>query len=284
MKRDGEIGVVLVNVLVIIALSAAVVHLMLGSRETAINRVRLMAEATDAEMLALGAEASVMAALRRDIEEAPEADHFGEAWATIAQAETRLVTGRFAVEIQDVQRKYDINRLTAGGIGPTEMLGRLLAEVEQPPELAPRIATVLQRVGPVRDLDDLAAFGIPGTTLDALRPYMAALPVAGEVNLNTADPVLLRAMLNNGSIAARLVAQRNRDLQITRETLSAAGAVRPDHTGFTSNLFDVIVRAEAGDAAIRLKSRILRINEIGGQSVGILSRRFLPVDEPSALN
>ncbi|MCE0507395.1 general secretion pathway protein GspK [Roseivivax sp. GX 12232] len=277
MRRRRDSGVVLVNVLVIIALSAAVVHLMLSSRESAIDRVTGLSRAGDAELIALGAEASVVAALRRDLDQAPDVDHFGEAWAAIAQEEVQLVTGRFSVEIQDLQRKYDINRLALGGLGPVEVLARLLVELDQPPELARRIAAILRRTGPVGALSDLEGFGIPAAAIEALSPHVAVLPSDATVNLNTVEPPLLRAMLNNRAIAARLIARRDREGQITREALRGAGAVRPDHSGFTSNLFDVVVLAEADGAAVRMESRIRRSDALSAQSVSVVSRRYLPL-------
>lgn len=147
MRREPEDGVILVNVLVILALTAGIVALMFGERDSARERVVGMADAARAEALALGAEASVIAELRRDLEIAPETDHFGEPWAQIAQEEARLATGRFSVTIRDAQRKYDINRLAGGGLGPVTTLARLLEEVDQPTDLAAQIALYWHALG-----------------------------------------------------------------------------------------------------------------------------------------
>lgn len=279
--RDSESGVVLVNVLVIIALASAVVYLMLESEEVSLDRVARLADATQAEFLALGAEASVLDALRKDLDEHPEEDHIAEPWTSVIQQETTLSTGQFSVALTDVQGKYDINLLSGEGLGPVEVMARLLAATDQPEDLAPRLAALVRRVYPVRDIYDLAAFGVPDPVLEALSPYVTAYPAPGTINLNSADSVLLEAMLNNRAIALRLVSARARKGFITRDDLAGAGGLRPENSGWTSNTFDVAILAEVGQARLRLNTRILRIHELDIKSVGIFSRSIVtdPIPE-----
>lgn len=279
-KRDPDVGVVLVNVLVIIALASAMVYLMLESEDVSLDRVARLADATQVEFLALGAEASVLDALRQDLNEHPDEDHFAEPWTSVIQQETVLSTGRFSVAVTDVQGKYDINFLSGTGLGPVEVLARLLAATDQPVELAPRLAALVRRVYPVGDLQDLASFGVAKPVLDALAPYVTAYPAPGTVNLNSADPVLLEAMLNNRSIALRLVSARTRKGFITREDLVSAGGLRPENSGWTSNTFDVAVLAEVGRARLQLETRILRFQGLDTKSIGIVSRRIVTDDVP----
>jgi general secretion pathway protein K len=65
MRRTDD-GIILVNVLVALALGSALVVLMFTSQDNLIDRTRRAAAATQAEALALGGEASVVAALQRD--------------------------------------------------------------------------------------------------------------------------------------------------------------------------------------------------------------------------
>ncbi|OWU84698.1 hypothetical protein ATO6_10120 [Oceanicola sp. 22II-s10i] len=281
-KRDGESGVVLINVLVIIALASTVVYLMLSRQEVSLDRVARMAEAAETQQLALGAEASVIDALYRDLQTAPDTDHFREPWAAVIQDEVQLPTGRFSVRVEDVQAKYDVNLLGSPGIGSVEMMGRLLAALDQPPDLARRMAAVVRRAGPLADLSDLAAFGIPDATIVALEPYVTALPTPGTVNLNTVSPLLLETMLRNRSIALRLISTRDRTGQITRDDITGAGGIRPENSGFTSGVFDVFVTADVGGASMTLQTRLLRTDPLNGLSVRVLRRRIVPGDAGEA--
>ena len=105
--RAREAGVILINVLVALALGAAIVVLMFTSQENLMDRTRRAAAATQAEALALGAEASLVAALRRDMEVAPETDHMAEPWALAAQEEVQLETGSFSITVNDAQARFD---------------------------------------------------------------------------------------------------------------------------------------------------------------------------------
>lgn len=278
--RNEEAGIVLVNVLVILAIASSVVFLMLSSRDAALDRVALQTDAARAEWLALGAEASVVDALRRDLDTGPDADHFNEPWASVIQEEAVLPTGRFSVAVRDAQARFDINLLAAGTLSPAIFLERLLAEVGQPPDAARDISRVLSVTGPVARLEDLEAYGIPPQVLGALEPYADALPVPGTINLNTADPLLLRAMFNNRAAAARVQRLRDSRGEVTRDGLAEADVLRPENSGFTSRIFDVEVLAESGAARVALRSRILRTDDLSGKGVVVIRRSLVPPDSP----
>ncbi|WP_407492965.1 general secretion pathway protein GspK [Pseudooceanicola sp. MF1-13] len=278
-RRDPEGGVVLINVLVMIALASTVVYLMLSEQETSLSRVARMSDAVQAQNLALGAEASVLDALRADLDTAPDTDHFGEPWTRVIQEEVTLGTGRFSVDVTDLQAKYDIHLLAGPGVGQVELMSRLLQSVDQPPELAPRMAAIVRRVSELQSINDLRFYGIPDPTIKAIAPYVAALPPSGQlprtVNLNTAPPLLLEALFKNQSYALRLESIRQQTGEITRANLDGIGAIRPENTNWTSGLYDVAIMAEVGDARVRLVSRLVRQNDLGGKSVSVLTRRFM---------
>jgi general secretion pathway protein K len=283
MKRRGEeAGVVLVNVLVVLAIAGGLMVLLLSGQERATARISGAADAALAEQIALGAEASVLDALRRDLETAPETDHLEEPWArAVLQEEVALPTGRFSVRIEDMQARFDINQLADLSLGTQEFLRRLLLSLDQPPETVRQITRVLQALGPVRAVDDLADFGIDPVTLTALAPFVTALPVPGTVNLNTAPGPLLEVMLQNRGQAAQLMRMRARKGHLTRADLSGIGALRPQNSGFTSNLWRVEILAEAGEARLALESLILRLDEPGRRAVLVLERRPVTAEPPA---
>ncbi|MGR3502560.1 hypothetical protein [Pseudaestuariivita sp.] len=274
--RRAEEGVVLVNVLVVLAIAGGLVFLLIGAQEAALDRVSRAADAAIAEQIAIGAEASVVDALRRDLDTAPDTDHLAEPWArAVVQEEVALATGRFSVAVTDLQAKFDINRLAAPSLGTQEFAKRLFRALDLPEERVGDVIRLLRAVGRVDALDDLAAFGVPQETLDTLRPHVTALPVEGTINLNSVDPFLLGVMLQNDSHALQLVSRRSRQGFLTRGDLAAIGALRPENSGFQSNVWLVDVTAEAGSAATRLQTVLVRRNRLGVKGVDILSRRFV---------
>lgn len=250
--------------------------LLISSQEAALDRVARAADATVVEQIALGAEASVVDALRRDLDDAPETDHFKEPWAqSVIQDEVTLPTGRFSVAITDLQAKFDINLLADVTAGTQEFVRRLMVAVDQPPETANQIVRILNVIGRVDALEDLVAFGLTREAVSALEPYVTALPVTGTINLNTVDPFLLNVMMQNRSQSAQLVRTRDRLGSLTLDSFRSVGALRPQNSGFTSNAFLVDILAQSGAAQIKLRSRMIRRNALGVKAVEILDRRFL---------
>lgn len=273
-EKGAENGIVLVNVLVILAIAAGLVLLMLTAQERAVARGRLASNVAQAEALALGAEASVLVALRRDMVEAPEADHLGEAWARSLQQEVRLATGTFRVDVADVNARFDVNRLSERRLTDIRVLTLIAAAAEVPEATATRIAAGLAQDGKVERLSDLARFGATAEEIAALDPYLVALPDDGLVNLNTCGAVVLAALLGNAEAAARLLGTREEEGELTDADLAQAGVIRPPASAFTSNLWDVSVLAEVDGAIVRLASRLLRRASVREREVIVTRRRF----------
>ena len=80
-RRKSDEGVVLINVLVVLAIAGGLMMLLITSQEAALDRVSRASDAATAEQIAMGAEASVVDALRRDLDTGPDTDHFSEPWA-----------------------------------------------------------------------------------------------------------------------------------------------------------------------------------------------------------
>ncbi len=279
-RRDDQSGVVLVNVLVVLAIAGGLMMLLVNNQATGIARVSRSADASILEQIALGAEASIIDALRRDLDNAPEGDHLNEAWALrVIQNEVQLPTGRFSIKITDLQSKFNINQLSTITAGTQEFARRLMMALDQPPETADQIGRILNAIGPVQDLEALTAFGISEETILAIEPFVTALPIEGTVNLNTVDPFLLGVMLQNDSQANQLLRIRERQGSVSLETFRSIGALRPQNSGFTSNAYLADIIAEAGVARVQMHTVIVRQNDRGVKSVDILERRFV-YDQP----
>lgn len=274
--RGHDSGVVLVNVLVVLAIAGGLIVLLISNQDASIQRISRSADAAIAEQIAFGAEASVVDALRRDMDTAPEVDHLNEPWAqSVIQQAVELPTGTFSVAITDLQGRYDINQLAVQTVGSQAFARRLMEALGQPPEIADQIGRILRAVGRVQALDDLAAFGIPQSALDAMSPHVTALPVDGTINLNSVDPLLLAVMLQNDGQAGQVLRLRAAQGSVSLEALRDAGILRPQNSGFTSNVYLIDVLAEAGSARMAMQTLVVRQDNLGRKSVDILQRRLI---------
>ena len=268
MSRPDDAGVILVNVLVALALGSALVVLMLTSQENLLDRARRAAAASQAQAMALGAETSVIVALRRDMTDSPAWDAYDEPWAAVQQDEVTLQTGRFSVRVSDAHARFDVNSLADGGLVQVQALVRLLAALDLPAELAARIAGEIARRGPVAGLSDLSS--LDPISRAALAPVADALPDGGDVNLNTAGTPLIAALTNSPVAATRLDAQRKRAGHLTLDDIG--GGV--PGAGVTSDLFDARVVAQVDDVTVTLTSRLQRLRGAAGNRVVVVRRRF----------
>lgn len=279
MERDG--GIILVNVLVALALGAALVVLMFTSQDNLIDRTRRASAASQAEALALGGEASVVAALRRDMIVAPDTDNFTEDWALIQQDKVQLETGAFEVRISDAQALYDVNQLAESGLAQTQTFTLLLAQAGLSPQVGQQIIRQLQSSGPIGDIAELR--DLAPDVRAALAERITALPIKGSVNVNTAPETVLSAVFGNAAAAARVIALRDRKGFITPDDLARIGILAGGGAQFTSDVFDATVTAEIDGAVVTLTSRILRLHRTPQESdIRVIARRFGPVGSGTA--
>ncbi|WP_136162876.1 general secretion pathway protein GspK [Sphingomonas flavalba] len=255
---DGERGMILVNVLLIVALAASVVVLMVSARDTGIDRSLMMREAARARAVALGGEASAVAALRRDMTEAPESDHMREAWAAVIQPDAPIAGGRFSLDVVDARAKFNVNMLARGVPGAQAMLADMLATLGYPPEYGPLITRLIATSGPLASLDQLALGGVDAETIARLRTIADALPVDGPINLNTAGAPVLGLLFHDSTKAQQLIARRTAAGFLTPADLTQTGAITPPGTGFTSDLFYVVTRVRIGGTGQVLTSLVRR--------------------------
>lgn len=280
MTRAPNDGIILVNVLVALALGAALVVLMFTSQDNLIDRSRRAAAASQAEALALGGEASIVAALARDMVEAADTDNLTEDWAAIQQEAVELATGTFSVQVADAQALFDVNQLQDGGLLQAQTLAILVAQAGLPASVGQSIAAQIRADGPVADLDALR--DLDAETRAVLGDRLVALPVPGDVNLNTAPLPVLTAVLGNAATATRLLALRDRQGFVTPADLAGLGGIAATGVGFTSDVFDVTVTAGVDDTTVALVSRVLRLHRTPAErEVRVISRRIM-APEPEA--
>ena len=257
--RNPHSGVVLINVLVILALTSAVLLVMIRASDVSIARVQVYSEAAQGLALIAGGEASAIAALRRDMADAPGTDHLGEAWATIAQAETAITSGTFALQITDAQAQFNLTSVAGSGVVGAQILGRIARRLRLPEDTVPRILARLAQAPALHDLDQLIAeAGLTRETLDSLRALITVLPERSDINLNTALPELIFALTDNPVQARVLIGIRDRQGFLAPADVAAAKVILPLGIGYTSGYFRITTSVRVGATRQSLHSLLRR--------------------------
>lgn len=276
--RDKETGVILINVLVILALTSAVLLVMIRSSDLGIARSQVFSDAAQGLALIQGGEASAIAALRRDMADAPGADHLREAWATVVQTETRIATGTFALDILDAQSRLNLNSLSGSGVVGQQILTRLVTRLKLPEDTAPLILTRLAQRKPLQSLEQLTTeAGLSPETLASLRRVVTLLPGRVDINLNTAPDDLIFALTDNPVQARILISIRERKGNLTTQDFAAANVILPAGTGFTSQYFLLTTRVTVGQTTQVMQSLLRRYHDGEGLAdVAVIARSTAP--------
>lgn len=272
--RDPQDGVVLINVLVMLALASSVLYAMISLSDLSIARSQRFSEAGQAQALIAAGEASLIAALARDMAEAPQTDNLSEPWAQIAQEPIAIAQGSFALTIQDAQSRINLNSNAIRGAFGAQVLDRVGQALTLPPDVAARIVARLAQQQPLDRLEDLIfQAGLTAQEVDQLSEFLTVLPRSTDVNLNTASPGVIGAMAEDPDQAASLVAIRDRNGLLTAEDVADAQQVLLPGTGFTSSWFRVTVTVQVGRTAQQSIALIQRAAEPGERpGVAVVAR------------
>lgn len=272
MIRDRGAGMILVNVLVVLGLAAAVVQIMLTLADLAIARSQGFGDAGEALALVRGAEQFAIAALRRDMIEAPETDSAAEPWGRLAGED--IPGGTLAFRIEDAQGLLNLNALAeSDGARRDQVVRALGAAAGLPPEAGSRILSALASGRPLRRIEELTArAGLAPEEVARLRRLASALPGEGLVNVNAASVELLALLLGDADRARRLVDIRDRDGVLTPDGVAAAGIVLPPEFGYGSDLYRLRTTAHVGDVALSFESLLMRREGPAGPEVLTIGR------------
>lgn len=282
---SGESGIILVNVLAVVALASAIVVTMLSVGESGIHRSQRFDEAAQALAYSMGAETSAMVVLRRDAEKSNDLDHLGEAWATLNEDGVPIQGGRFSLKIEDAQSRFNLNDLRSGGMVALAVLRAIVATLGLPADTADRINALIRVAGPLDDLRDLSRVALSDAQLSALSTMVTVLPGRTSVNANTAGEGLLGILMNNPVSAHFLVSRRDAAGFLTRDDLRNARIILPPGVELKSDYFRVMIDVTIGDTAQNLTSLLQRRHRNGQEEVVAISRkrgRAAPSPEPPA--
>lgn len=230
-----------VSALIVVAIVAALTSGLFLRQTSAIRQVENEQARIQARWLLLGG-IDWSRLILRDNARAESTVKRDQLWATPVQ-DTRIdgeQTGDdavFAGDIQDEQGKYNLyNLATHGVVDETQVavLTRLLDMLGLPDTLAPRMAAQIAltqsrqpssdtgmadesnrgvRAPQSRGIDDMAAlFNINGPQLHTLRRALTVLPAATTVNVNTAEPEVIAAIVTGLTLsqARSITGERDR--------------------------------------------------------------------------
>ncbi len=276
-SRDRE-GMILINVLFVVAVAMIVVMMMVTTQDVAIDRTARFRDVAQATAYARAGEASAIVALRRDAVEAPDSDYPGEAWGAVEDRDVAIRGGRFSLKVDDDQARFNLNNLGAGDLVAEALLGRILDTLGLSGDLVEPIISHVRVSGPVETLEEFTIEGVEPDDIQTLSQLATVLPDETTINLNTADERLLGVIFDS-PVTARLVdSTRRRRGHLTPADLAALNAPVPRGTGFTSNFYTVETDMMIGTTRQRTASALRRRPGPGGVEVVVYGRRRLPAD------
>jgi general secretion pathway protein K len=254
-------GAAIITAMLVVTLAAVVVSSLFWREHVAVRSVENRLALSQARWIERAALDWAKVILRTDQRATGPVDHLGETWA-VPVVDTRLdetVTAGaklnegarnalLAGQIYDAQARFNLTSLAGANGVPSDLhlkaFRRLLAGLGRPESLADLVlARVLQgvprvfegRVVPAerppltRTADLLDIPGVEPASLAAIEPFVIVLPRSTAVNVNTATPEVLAAMIEDLDVsgARRFVSRRERTFYRTLEQASADLDSRP---------------------------------------------------------
>lgn len=284
--REGEQGMILVNVLMFVAIASGLVLLMISREELALDRSLRGREAARAAAIVRGGELSAITALQRDAATGPDVDHAGEPWAGIDAKGVAIDGGSFDLAVSDAQGRFNVNSLRSGAVEPVVQFQKLAQVAGLDEQQTTDAIAYVRTMGPVSDTRPIRL--LPGADRGAiarLERMVTALPGTTAINLNAADQELLALLFDDPIVAERLVAIRKRNGQITLRDLSQQDVTQPPATSFRSDTFWVRVRATIGgtvqDGATLIQRRRIDARTVEAVPVARWRNAAVPPEAPA---
>ena len=256
-------GTAVIAAMLVAALAATAASFALERQSLAVSALEVGRDRDQARWALRGGAHWARTILQEDAR-STAVDHNGELWAS-GLPPTDIENGTLAGGIADQQGLLNLANLRRDG-APSErdiaMLRRLLAALGLRAELADAIAAR----PPVAEIEELYQVrGCDEATLARLRQFATVLPRRTPVNVNTAPPEVLVALVDGLTLAEAMVLTHDRKTSPMRE--SAELRTRLPRTDLVVNSEDMAVqsryflvegRAKVGRADARLKALLER--------------------------
>lgn len=279
--RHEQRGVAIVLAMGVVTLAAIAAAAMLTSQSTWSRHAELTAEHVQAQSL-VQAGVDWARALLSDDRRVSDVDHLGELWA-VRLPPVPVDNGQVAGQIDDQQGKFNLNNAVQNGaVSPAHVrqFQRLLRLLGLPEALAGSLVDWMdadsepQAQGGAEDgyyqgqqppylpanraLTDVAELalvrGFDAGVRARLRPFVAALPRSTSLNVNTASPEVLAAVIGELDLDAARALAAKRDRAYFRNLadfllqLPPGAVVDGNDVTTVSQYFVASVRVTIGDA------------------------------------
>jgi general secretion pathway protein K len=303
MKRQR--GVALIVAVLLVALATLIIASLIDITDLALARTRNQVREQQAYAYARGLEVWALDWLRRDANEEPGIDTSSDMWAR-ALPPLDVQGGKITGRVRDLNGCFNLNHLVVNGVADPvarSRFDRLLRALKLPPELADTIvdyADADNEAG-TRGAEDLGYLlaspprraanqpfahvselrlvrGVDAEVYARLEREVCATPSSSPINVNTATPFVLMALVENlDETAARKLNDEGkasmRDVEAFKSRLAALGLILDgDQTGVgvasTQFLAEAVVLLDG--IPFRYYSRIER--ETRGHRVSARSR------------
>jgi len=303
--RTRQQGVAIVLAISVVALAALVAAAIMVSQSTWARQLELTADHVQARAV-LQAGADWARAVLSDDRRVSNVDHLGEPWA-LRLPPMPVENGELVGGIEDQQGLFNVNNLVSNGkvnIVQLAHFRRLLAILGLPDALAYTLADWIDDDGqpqpqggaedayylaldppyltanrPLIDVAELALVsGFDVNVRTRLRLYVTALPGFTAVNVNTAPPEVLAAVVEglDLGVAQALVAQRDRAYYRDRDDFSKrlprGAAAAAEDISVSSDYFMATLRVTIGGA--QASGKVLLARTGSGWPV-VLWRKYL---------
>ena len=291
--RARQDGVAIVLAMSVVALAALAVTAMMVSQSTWSRQIELTDDHAQAQLL-IQAGLDWTRAVLSDDRRTSNVDYLGEPWA-LRLPPIPVENGSLAGYITDQQGKFNLNNLVSGGkvnLAQLAHFQRLLSILALPPTLADTLVDwidsdswpqpqdaaedayylslqppYLAAHRPLIDVAELAlVHGFDDNVRARLRPFVTALPLFTAVNVNTASPEVISAIVDGLNLddARAIVAQRGQTyfLNVTdfMNQLPKGATVPIADISVNSDYFIATMRVTVGGAQARGSALLAREN------------------------
>jgi len=277
-----ERGAAIILALSVVALAALAASAMMVSQGVWIRQMELSDGRTQGQFLIQAGVDWARAVLNYD-RRTSSVDYLGEQWA-LRLPPIPFENGSLAGYLEDEQARFNLNDLVQNGkvdSAQLETFRRLLSILDLRPTLADMLGDWIAAGGrPLVDVSELARLScFDEGTRARLAPFVAVLPRFTAVNVNTASPEVLAALVDGLGLdrARALVVQRERAyFRSTSEFLDRLPrglSVPSGAISVGSDYFMATIDANFGGAHARSLALLAR-GELGGWPA-IVWRRYL---------
>lgn len=289
--RARQRGVAIVLAMGVVALAAMAATAIMVTQSTWSRRSELASDHVQAQLI-IKAGVDWARAVLSDDRRLSNVDHLGEPWA-LRLPPMPVENGELAGYIEDQQGKFNLNNLVKGGkvnLAQLAHFQRLLSVLGLPAALAGALAdwidadsepqpqdgaedayylslqpSYLAANRPLIDVAELALVrGFDDSVRARLRPFVSALPVFTAVNVNTASPEVIAAVVDGlGLDGARALVEKRerayfRDRADLLNQLPRGVLVATEDISFSSDYFIATTRVTIGGAQARGSALLAR--------------------------